>query len=252
MPMQSNTPLSTASAKPDAKKREMLFHEIRAALHNPDALEDNILLNYVAALEKMLASHDHVPILHYYIALASVRYAIRCIKQNDEVGTERSLETAMSHLEKAIAMKNDLAEAHILEAYIYAQRVIASPADAMKYALRIAETLGKAKVTEPNNPRLHLVEGITSFVIPESFGGGIKKAIESLKRAEQCFNTYKLESPMFPDWGREEVYAWLGKAAFEEENYGLAKQYYQHALSIKPDYDWVKNTLLVELNQKRP
>jgi hypothetical protein len=176
MSMQSNTSLSTASAKPDAKKRELLFHEIRAALHNPDALEDNILLNYVAALEKMLSVHDHVPILHYYIALASVRYAIRCIKQNDEVGTERSLDTAMEHLEKAIAMKSDFAEAYILEAYIHAQRIIASPADAMKYALRIAETLGKAKVTEPNNPRLHLVEGITSFIIPESCGGGIKKS----------------------------------------------------------------------------
>ncbi|PIO48159.1 MAG: hypothetical protein CMR00_06015 [[Chlorobium] sp. 445] len=250
MTMQPNS-LSTASAKPDARKREMLFHEIRAALHNPDVLEDNILLNYVAALEKMLAAYDHVPILHYYIALASVRYAIRCINRDDEVGTERSFETAMSHLEKALTMKSDLAEAHILEAYIYAQRIIANPAEVMKYALRIAEILGKAKITDPNNPRLHLVEGITSFLIPESFGGGLKKALEALNRAEQSFKTYQLESPMFPDWGKEEVYAWLGKIAFEEENYGLAKQYYQHALSIKPDYDWVKNTLMVELNQKR-
>lgn len=246
-----NTPLTTASAKPESKKREMLFHEIRAALHNPDALEDNILLNYVAALEKMVSTHEHVPILHYYIALASVRYAMRCIKREDEVGMERSFETGMEHLGKALAMKSDFAEAHILEAYIYAQRIVRAVTEAMKYALKIAEALGKAKVVEANNPRLHLVEGITSFVLPETFGGGIHKAIESLSKAEQLFKTYQLQSPMYPDWGREEVYAWLGKAAFEQENYGLARQYYQHALSIKPDYDWVKNVLMVELNQKR-
>ena len=109
--------------------------------------------------------------------------------------------------------------------------------------------MGKAMKSEPENPRVYLLAGINAKFTPKMFGGGESKARQFLKKATELFPKYKSPSPLYPDWGYREVYAWLGIIAVDTDTLKLAKIYFEKALEIDPDFSWVKFQLLPALEK---
>ncbi|NIV14888.1 MAG: tetratricopeptide repeat protein [Aliifodinibius sp.] len=83
------------------------------------------------------------------------------------------------------------------------------------------------------------------------FGGGKDNARKALKKSAELFETYKPESSLYPDWGHEGPYIWLGRIALEQDSLDLAEQYFDQALQINPDHGQVKHQLLPQLQKKR-
>jgi tetratricopeptide (TPR) repeat protein len=109
--------------------------------------------------------------------------------------------------------------------------------------------MNKAMELDPQNPRAHFLAGVGANFTPKLFGGGKGKARNLLKKAAQLFTVYQKLSILYPDWGERETYAWLGIIAADSDSLNLAKSYYEQALEIDPNFNWVKYQLLPELEK---
>jgi len=76
------------------------------------------------------------------------------------------------------------------------------------------------------------------------FGGGKEKGFEALKKAAELFDRWRTSDSLQPDWGREQVYAWIGLVHLDRNETILAWKAFEKALEINPDYGWVKYVLM--------
>jgi len=187
---------------------------------------------------------------HYYIGYASYRLS-SAFNEIGEEEAKRHLNEAVRHLERAVEMDEDFAEAVALLGNCYGMKATGF-FTGMKYGPKSQRSLDRAMELAPENPRVRLLYGISFMFKPAMFGGSLERAVEEMKRAADLFNENSgTDHELYPGWGSAEVYAWLGQACERAEDFELAEQYYKQALAVDPDYYWVKEILLPELNEER-
>jgi tetratricopeptide (TPR) repeat protein len=120
---------------------------------------------------------------------------------------------------------------------------------AIRRGPRVGKAFDRAMKLQADNPRLALTQGINAFFAPESFGGGLEKAEQALKRAEALFSKESSDKP-WPNWGRLDVYAWLGQVTDKKGQKEEARLYYEKALELEPDHVWIGSVLLPALEKK--
>ena len=209
------------------------------------------MLQARATFEQLLAYSNDQWLVHYYIALSDLyltQYHLSS-KEKDEV--KKYIKDGIENLERSIKLKENFADSYALLANLYGMEISLSPTKGIILGPRINSVLATAEKLEPNNPRVHLVAGISAFHTPKLFGGGEDKAIQRLNKAAELFETYQPPSPLYPNWGHEEVYAWLGLIAMKQNDFELAEKYFNKALKINPNYFWVKYVLLPQLKEKQ-
>ncbi len=186
---------------------------------------------------------------HYFIGLAG--YRLRTLPSElDKKQKEQYLDEAIDHLEKAIELKNDFAEAHALLSGSYGMKASGGMFAGMKYGPKSNKQIDKALELAPDNPRVLMLDGTGLLFTPSMFGGDTEKAVTQFQKAAKQFEKFTPEDPTMPHWGRVEVYAWLGQAYEEEGQYEEAMQAYEKALELDPEYGWVKYYLLPKLAEK--
>jgi hypothetical protein len=67
-----------------------------------------------------------------------------------------------------------------------------------------SENLEKAEKLNPENPRIYYLKGNNLFYMPEAFGGGAKTACPEWQKAKTRFETFKPQSDIYPNWGKEQ------------------------------------------------
>jgi tetratricopeptide (TPR) repeat protein len=110
--------------------------------------------------------------------------------------------------------------------------------------------MGIAKTLSPENPRVALLGAIGTYNAPAMFGGGKEEGFEALKKAAELFDRWKTSDSLQPDWGREQVYAWIGIAHLDRKETIFARKAFEKALEINPDYGWVKHVLLPKVTSE--
>ncbi len=105
-----------------------------------------------------------------------------------------------------------------------------NPADMIKYGMGAMQSFEKALNLDPNNVRGLMGRGVGRLMAPEGFGGDVEGAIEDFKVV--------VKKEPFP-----EAYYYLGEAYSRQGLMDLAKQAYQEALVLKPDYKEAKKAL---------
>jgi len=113
---------------------------------------------------------------------------------------------------------------------------------------KASKALKRASELEPDNPRVVLQSGISAFFTPKTFGGGIEKAEENLRRAQQLFADEPATKP-WPNWGRVDVYAWLGQVLAKQGDLEGAREVYRKGLEIDPEHRWIRETLLPAVSE---
>lgn len=213
--------------------------------HTPDRLS-----KAMDAFQPLTSSGDPEvkKLAYYYMGYAAYRLS-SAFSGLDEKETGRYLDEAVRNLEKATELDYNFSEAVALLGNCYGMKAT-SFFSALKFGPRSDRTLQKAVSMAPENPRIRLMYGISFIFKPAMFGGSLEKAIEELKRSADLFTGWEAESELYPEWGNEEVYAWLGKAFERAGRYERSEQSYKRALEINPDYYWVKEILLPELREK--
>ncbi|SMO79190.1 tetratricopeptide repeat protein [Gracilimonas mengyeensis] len=162
---------------------------------------------------------------------------------------EKFLDRSINHLEKAVDIDPDFAEAYALLGSTFGMKATGM-FSGMRYGPKSQSATDKAKELSPENPRVYMIEGTGNIYKPSMFGGGLDNAMTSLQKAAELFRTFEPQNELAPDWGHAEVYAWIGQVYAKQENYQQAKEAYEQALQVDSDYGWVKYQLLPSVQQQ--
>lgn len=193
-------------------------------------------------LERLSTFGDKKWLVDYYLALNN--YKIGSIFYEDKEESAKYLESAKELIQKSIEGKNDFADSHALFTSILGMEISFKPQLGMINGIKSAKEIEKAKKLAPDNPRVYMIDGTGKLYTPAMFGGGVDKAIALFEKSEELFKKEE-DRGIYPDWGKDEVYVWLGNAYKEKEEDSTAVEFYKKALEINPDNGWAKELLKV-------
>ena len=188
---------------------------------------------------------------HYYIALANYRIADYLLAAGEENkgAASKHLKTAVEHLQRATKINPQAVEAYALLSSAYGRQIGLNPIKGMVLGRKAEQALKKAARLAPDNPRVVLGTAIRDFNTPGMFGGSKEKGLQGFQRAAELFAREEPIDPIRPAWGHSRTYAWLGLAYQDRGELALARAAFAKALAINPDFSWVKNVLLPELEK---
>ncbi|MDQ7051959.1 MAG: hypothetical protein Q9P14_03320 [candidate division KSB1 bacterium] len=185
---------------------------------------------------------------HYYLGYADYRMSL-FYQPKDRQRARQLLDRAIEHLKQAIRLDNRFAEAYALLSSCLGQKIQYEPASAMFLGPQSAKNMQAALALEPQNPRVVLLNALRLFFTPPMFGGSTDKGLAGFRRATELFARFNAADSLAPDWGHEEAFAWLGLAYQQNSDSARARQAFDKALAITPDYRWVKEILLPNLTK---
>jgi tetratricopeptide (TPR) repeat protein len=187
---------------------------------------------------------DRVPLIRYTVAYAAWRVAFSpAVSAREQVSL---LDDAAVQLEAAIKTDGRFAEAMGLLSAVDGAKIAHAPELGMTLGPESSAILGRGLGLDANNPRLLVFRGQAQFNTPPEFGGSIKDAEATLRRALQAFEQEPTTKP-WPAWGRFDAHAWLGQALASRHDNAGARAEYEKALAIAPDSAWVKYSLLPQV-----
>jgi tetratricopeptide (TPR) repeat protein len=172
----------------------------------------------------------------YHVALADYRLITFYLSSSNNPEAEKSLAEAQKYLEKAMAVDPSFGEADALHGYLLGFEIALHPEKAMTLGMSSFGYFSKGFEKDPENPRIHLLKGISLFYTPEAYGGGADNAIEPLTKAVGLFDKEVVIDPLKPSWGKEEAYTYLGLAYKQKKDYKKAKEMLKKALEVNPEF----------------
>ena len=206
-----------------------------------------------ATFERLTADDDLATLAHYYAALVAHQLVAQLIgTQPDGYKKEviAHLDYAIDHLQTATKRDPNFAEAWALLASVYGQKISQKPLTAVALGRKSNKAKDRAHELAPDNPRVVLLAAIGDYNTPVIWGGDKERALEGFQRAAALFLEQKVSDPLQPGWGHSRAYAWLGMAYVNRGNLAEARQAYERALEIDPEFVWVKRGLMPALKRQ--
>lgn len=207
------------------------------------------ILRSRALFERLIQEKDVSKYAHYFVAYTDYRISL-IYGQEDSKKAVEYLDDAIKHLNSATKSDKQFAEGFALLSSCLGQKIGYSPLSAMVLGPKSGQIMSKALKLAPDNPRVVLLDAISKYYTPKMFGGGKDKAMVGFQKSEELFKAWKAENSIQPDWGKDEVYAWIGLAHLDREEPIKAKEAFDQALAINPNYGWVKNVLLPQVSKE--
>jgi len=144
---------------------------------------------------------------YYYAALCYSRLALNTPDHNQ---IDPLADKAESYLTKAEELNAKNSEISCLHAMILASRILVDPMNRWQsMSAEVESYLSKSKAEDPSNPRPYLLEASTKLRTPESMGGGKSAAKPIVEEAIRKYESFKPESAIYPNWGKEYVLGML-------------------------------------------
>jgi tetratricopeptide (TPR) repeat protein len=184
----------------------------------------------------------------YYLALIHLRLLSFYHGKDSKASFKDAVNSGIRHARACQNHNSDFAESYAVLASLYGQKISLGWLNGMTLGPKAGKALTKAIDLDPENPRTYLLDGMGCYHKPEFVGGGKAKAKELLTKAVELFETSEQNADPLPNWGHEEALAWLAKIELEAGNHAKASALMEKALSINPDYGFVKYHLMEKLN----
>ncbi len=102
--------------------------------------------------------------------------------------------------------------------------------------------------TTPENPTAWVILGNAKYHAPALFGGDMTEALKFFNTATTLWEHNRKTQY---NWLYINTLAWQGFINYKLKNYQTAKTIYTKVLRIAPDFFWVKNELLPDVEQKQ-
>ena len=155
---------------------------------------------------------------------------------------------AESMLRANLAANDDDVEAHALLGAVYGMKIGSSMWRGMTLGRRAARAFDEARAIDERNPRFLLLKGLDVYHRPARFGGGLERAERWFRSAVGFFAAQPPDAP-WPSWGRLDARAWLGRTLARLGDPEAAREQYEQVLAFEPDYAWVRDSLLTDLDR---
>ena len=163
--------------------------------------------------------------------------------ERDEIADE-----ALALLAENVAARDADVEAHALLGAVYGMKIGSSVWRGMTLGRRAARAFDDARAIDERNPRLLLLQGLDAFHRPATFGGGLERAERWFRAAIGHFEAQPSDLP-WPNWGLLDARAWLGRTLARRGDPDGAREQYETALRIEPEYAFVRRVLLPRLER---
>ena len=120
--------------------------------------------------------------------------------------TDPYADKADKQIKKAEELMRKNSEIFIVKKMIVTLRMLGDPMNRyMTYGPEATAMLDEAKKTNPANPRAYLLEAQDKYYTPEQFGGSKEEAKVLFEKAQKLFETFKPESSIHPNWGKNQI-----------------------------------------------
>ncbi|HEX9903298.1 MAG TPA: tetratricopeptide repeat protein [Acidobacteriota bacterium] len=190
-------------------------------------------------LEEKSANAD----LCYYLALSDHRLIVYAFAAGKTAEAAPLIAEARKYLEKAIELDPGRGELYAMQATVLGYEIVLDQQKGMELGMQIMMSFAQAESKEPDNPRISLLKGESLMFWPVEYGGGPDNAIAMLDRSLALFEKEKVIDPVKPSWGKEEAYAFLGRAYAQKGARDKAVEYMKKALETSPDFRLAQDEL---------
>ncbi len=211
-----------------------LKKEQREALNNADLTK---FIDVANKLERLSTFGEKEWLINYYLAYNY--YRMTSITQDKEE-SNKFISEAKKYIQKSVELKDDFAEGRALYSSILGFEISFKPELTMTNGIKSIQEIEKANKLDDNNPRICLIDGMMTLNKPPMFGGGADNAITKLKKAIELYKNESEDMGIYPDWGMDEAYIWLGMSYEQKEEKSKALEYYKKAIEVNPDNGWAK------------
>jgi tetratricopeptide (TPR) repeat protein len=131
---------------------------------------------------------------------------------------------------------------------IYGNEMGYSPMKGMMLGSKSSSLAEKATVLEPTSPWVWRIYANNKFYTPEAFGGDIAEAIKALEKSVMLFESDPKN--LSQNWMYIDALAFLGQAYQKNGEQAKAIAVYEKALTVEPNFSWVKKVLLPAAQKK--
>lgn len=158
------------------------------------------------------------------------------------------IEDSQKRLKKLVKEEGEASRYSALMGGLLAMEIEQKPAQMMFLGPKCSSYISESVDMDTKNPTAWVEKGNLKFHAPRLFGGDMEEAIACFQKAILLYESNP--SLKANSWQYLHALAWLGKAYEEEDEWGKARQTFEKALRVEPDFLWVKNELLPELLKK--
>ena len=138
----------------------------------------------------------------YYAGLCNVLTAFEKPKKDIDTWCDK----AEVFARKADSLSKNNSEVMVLKSMIAAARINVNQTQrGQKYGAMATRFANEAVKLNDSNPRAYFVKAKAILNTPPVFGGGEKKAKPVFELVLEKIKTYKSESNLYPNWGKEEA-----------------------------------------------
>lgn len=171
---------------------------IDTSFKNPDNLLS--LANY---FERIAIAEKNQWLPYYYAAFCQVNYTYM---MQDKSKIDPIADKATELINKADSLMPNNSEISCIKSMIASAHMMVNPMQRyMEYGQVAGIQLENAMQQDPTNPRPYFLKGQGLRYTPEQFGGGCKTATEQLQTALDKYASFKPESEIAPNWGKQRV-----------------------------------------------
>lgn len=138
----------------------------------------------------------------YYAGLCNVLVAFEKSKQDIDTWCDK----ADVFARKADSLSKNNSEVFVLKSMIAAARIqVNQTKRGQKYGIQASKFAAEAVKLNDGNPRAYFVKAQAILFTPPAFGGGEKKAKPIFELVLTKLKTFKTESSLHPNWGKQEA-----------------------------------------------
>lgn len=232
---------------------------IRKAAYADDAERLKALVEEMAPLAEGGESGEEGDTLasraHYWRGFAFWRSAWNGMnaaegEQAEWPAVEESLRAAVDELERSLALSPGFQEARIVQLACLEELAPGIPAsERPREYRRLWDLLVETQKLAPQNPRLAWVFGTVKWDTPVKQGGGQDKAVQSFRDGLDWVRKQTIADATDPAWGEGELLLGLSLARLrgKPQNLDAAGHYAAAALNIEPDWRYVKDVLIPQI-----
>ena len=177
----------------------------------------------------------------HYMTEAQSGLVIYALANQDEATFDTVCEDLKDNLKSLIKNNKNDARAHALLANAYGAEIAFTPTKGMYLGSRSSGHIQKALDHDPTSAIAWFQQANSKLFTPAMFGGSVDEAVSGF---EKSVAYYEAQGRTEANWRYLNALAWLGIAYEKADNTQKAIEVYQKALTVEPDFGWVKYALL--------
>ena len=167
----------------------------------------------------------------YRLALAESYAAEVAVEVRDKGAAKGHAEAGIAAAEKAISIKNSVAEYHRILGTLCGQMISSNGLAAIRYGNCALTSVNKAIELDPKSAENYVSHGVGNYYLPAALGGGVELAIKDFQKAVEL------------DPKSADGYLWLGIALRKQNRNADAHKALAKAVELNPNRIWAKQQL---------